>query len=301
MHYWFRAGLCIALTFSSVSTAALAKNAPVVVTEQARAVPGGRSVQVAVAQTEIKSNINASMLAEATGGGLLGGLLAASQNAARTKKAEAAIEPIRVAMTGFDADALAVSATQTGLAGLGWMNSTPPVFTRDSSMLGRSAVLDAGANAQVAFIEYTYDLSPDFVTVRVVASIDFANKAIGTANPAKPETRLLPKNLAFHQTITAIVALPATGANMQANAALWAADGAKLARAALTKAFSQIGALMPRALTLTDADITALTAKDHKRTTLYGFTGRLVPTNTSGTLLWNDGDGGPGFIVAQSL
>lgn len=291
----------MALAFSSVSTAAVAKTAPVVITESARVVTGGRSVQVAVAQTEIKSDINASMLAVATGGGLLGGLLAASQNAARTKKAEAAIEPIRVAMTGFDADALAVGATQSGLSGLDWMSSAAPVVTRDSSLLGRSAVLDAGANAQIAFIEYTYDLSPDFGTVRVVATIDFANKAIGTANPAKPETRLLPKNLAFHQTITAIVALPAPGADMQANAALWAADGAKLTRAALTKAFGQIGELMPRALTLTDADITALTAKDRKRTALFGFTGRPVPISPPGTLLWNDGFGGPGFITAQSM
>ena len=173
--------LCLAVIAAPISTMATAKAPARVVSEQARQVTGGRALRVMVAQAEIKADINPSNLAVATGGGMLGGLLAAAQNAARTKKAEAALEPVRAAMTGFDADTLSLDTTRQGLATVAWMQPVDPAFSKDSSLLGKSAALDAGPAAQIAFIEYSYDMAPDFSSVRVVAKIEFADKAIPAA------------------------------------------------------------------------------------------------------------------------
>ncbi len=116
MKFAVRAGICLALASASISSTAIAANPPNVISAQERSIAGNRALQVLVAQPEIKSDINPSNIAVATGGGLIGGLLAASQNAARTKKAEAAIEPVRNSLTGFDVDGLALQTTKAALA-----------------------------------------------------------------------------------------------------------------------------------------------------------------------------------------
>src|SRR5882762_11105976 len=66
------ASLCLAaigLSASAIGSAATHNN---FIAEQSRTPTGGRSLQVLVAQAEIKSNINPSNIAVATGGGLLG-------------------------------------------------------------------------------------------------------------------------------------------------------------------------------------------------------------------------------------
>jgi hypothetical protein len=288
--------LCLALVGTSIGSAAIAAAPAGVVEEQARTVAGGRAVQVMVAQSEIKADINPSNIAVATGGGLLGGLLAASQNAARTKKAEAAIEPLRVALTDFDADGLALETTKTALANVAWLQPVVPAFSKDSSLLGKSSMLDANPAGQVAFIEYSYDVSPDFSSIRVVAKLEFANKLVPAASAAKPESRLFPRNLAYAQSITSVVSLATPGQNIESNAAIWSADGGKAARAALTQAFAQIHQLLPRTLALTAADIKTMTAKDKKKGMAGGFAGRIQETAPAGTLLWAGG-----FIHVQPL
>jgi hypothetical protein len=295
MKFTLHATICLALAGASFGSAAIAADPPNVVTQAARNVPD-RTVQVLVAQSEIKSNINPSNIAVATGGGLLGGLMAASQNASRTKKAEAAIEPLRVALTGFDVDRLAQDTTAAALAQVPWLQSANVSFSKDSSPVGKSGALDAGSASQIAFIEYSYDLSPDFETLRVVAKVDFANKAVPAASAGKPESRVSRKNLAYSQQITSIVALASPGPNMGANSSLWSADEGKRARDALTMAFAEIQQLLPRALALTPAQVSAMAAKTNPKSNAGGYAGRLVESNGGDTLLW-----GPGFIRLRTL
>lgn len=295
MKYLAYAGLCLALACAPVGSAAIAAPA-VVVTEQARTVPGGRAVQVLVAQSEIKSNINPSNLAVATGGGLLGGLMAASQNASRTKKAEVLIEPVREALTDFDVDRLALEATTAAVAQVPWLQGAAISFAKDSSPVGKSQALDAIGASQVAFVEYTYDFSPDFADLRVVAKIEFADKALPAASATKPESRVSRKNLAYAQQVTAIVSLPAPVEEKAGNAAQWSADGAKAAREALTLAFAKMQELLPRTLALTGAEVDAMAAKTNPKSTVGGFGGRVQESATGETLLW-----GPGFVWRRTL
>lgn len=294
MRFAIHAGICLAMAGASVGSGAVAAPANVV-TESAREIQGGRAVQVLVAQSEIKSNINPSNIAVATGGGLLGGALAASQNASRTKKAETLIEPVREALTGFDADRLAQDTTAAALAQVPWLQSAAVSFSKDSSPVGKSSALDSIGASQVAFIEYSYDFSPDFADLRVVAKVEFADKAMPAA-ATKPEARVNRKNLAYAQQVTTIVSLSAPVEEKAGNAALWAADGGKRAREALTLAFAEQAKLLPRTLALTAGEVAAMAAKTNPKGNVGGFAGRVQASPTGETLLW-----GPGFIWHRTL
>lgn len=296
MKYAAHASICVAIAAATVAGPAIAAGPPDVIAEQARSVAGDRVVQVLVAQAEIKSDINPSNIAVATGGGLIGGLLAASQNASRTKKAEAAIEPIRASLADFDADGLALQTTKAGLAQAAWLKPTAISLGKDSSPSGKSALLDSSGASQVAFVEYSYDMSPDFSSVRVVAKLELANRQGPATAQGKPEARVSRKNLAYAQQITSIVSLPKPGGDKEANAALWNAEGGKAARQALTLAFGEIEKLLPRTLALTAAEVKLMAAKDKPKGNAGGFTGRIQETTPSSSLLWSGG-----FIKAQTL
>ena len=283
------AGLCLALAVAPIGSAAVAAPANVI-NEQTRKTEVQRAVQVLVAQSEIKSNINPSNIAVATGGGLLGGMLAASQNASRTKKAEALIEPVREALLDFDVDKLAQDTTTAALAEVPWLQSAAISFSKDSSPVGKSGALDSIGATQVAFVEYSYDFSPDFAELRVVAKVELANKA-APAGATEPEARVKRKNLAYTQQVTTIVSLPVPLDDKAGNVAAWSADGGKVAREALTTAFSDMQQLIPRTLALTADDVAQMGAKTNAKGKAGGFMGRVQESPTGVTLLW-----APGFV-----
>ncbi len=276
---------------------AYASSPPVVVAESARTVAGGRSVEVTVGQAELKSNINNVTAVVPAAGGLLGALIvagvAAKIEADRAKKAEIAITPLRDALSDFDADGLALSTTKGALDQVDWLKTDNVQFSKDSTPLGKSNFLDSGDAAQAAFFDYTYDLAPDFSSIRVNVSLEFANKAsVGS----KPEARLNYNKLAYTQSITTVVPLPNMGTDINANAQAWTADHGRLARLALTTAFADIEKLIPRTLALTDADVKAMNGKDKTKQTLNGYFGRTQESDGSHTLLW-----GGGFIDVEAL
>jgi hypothetical protein len=240
-----------------------------------------RAVRVLVAQSEIKSDINSSNLGIVMGGGLLGGLMAAAQNSSREKKAEELIGPLRTALIDLDIDAMAQSAARSGIAAVPWLSGAAVSFGKDSSPVGKSEFLDSNTTPRVTFVEYTYDLSPNFDSIRVVATSNTANKALPvvpkSAKAPKPEDRLKPKNLAYAQSVTVAVLLPnADPKNKEANAAAWAANNGELARKGLAQAFAEVAALTPRTFALTDADIKAMGDKTRARAGYEGLQGRVV-------------------------
>jgi hypothetical protein len=272
---------------------------PKVVAEDLRTLPGGRALQVIVAQGEIQSNINQSMLAVAAGGGLLFALIDAAIEEERAKKAEAAITPLREALAGFDADALSRSTTAAIVEATPWLQPVSETFVRDSSVAGKSAYLDAAGADQVSFFEYSYDVAADFAAVRVKLLMQFANRAVPEVKgkAAKPERRVAERYLAYSQTVTTIVSLPSPSKEIEENALRWAADDAVLARAALTEAFHQVRRFAPRALALSEADLKVMKGKDRKRMALGGFGGRQQPDAEPGALIWGD----EGFTYAATM
>ena len=288
-------GACLVATSPIAAAAAQTPGVAVATAQPATgqnvAVAGGRSLHVMVAQSEIKSDINLSNVAVATGGGMLGALIGAAVDSARAKKAEALITPVRTGMAGVDADAMAIDAAKTAFANAQWNTVAEPNFSKDSSPVGKSAYLDSNANAETAFVEYTYDLSPTFDALRVVESIQVAAKTVPAAN--KPEKRLQPKYLVYSGNVASVVLLPDATKDKDANAARWAADNGKLARAALEQAFARLKATTPRLLAMTAAEQDALTReKANKWIFAGGYRGRPQAAANGETLLWTGG----GFV-----
>ncbi|MEQ1497754.1 MAG: hypothetical protein ABL914_03765 [Novosphingobium sp.] len=265
-----------------------------------------RTVQILVAQNEIKANINDSNLGLGFAvfggllGGLVGGVIQASQNSSRSKKAEALISPIRESLVGFDTDVLAKSTAEGSLSKVLWLSGTQSSFGRDSSPSGKVAILDAAQTDQVVFVEYTYDMSPNFDSVRVGVSIQIANRANPSAKPGtkfKPEDRIKPKNLAYAQNMIAIVTLPKSDPKKkELNAAAWAANNGELVRRALTQAFGRAGELLPRTMALTDADIKGFNDKKNPKRSYLNLSGRLVSDYGNGYLFW-----AKQFVLVESL
>lgn len=267
-------------------------------TGQNAAVVGGRALQALVAQSEIKSDINLSNIVVATGGGLLGGLIGAAVDSARAKKAEELIGPVRAGLAGFDAEALAIEAAKMGFANASWNSATDTIpFSKDSSPAGKLATLDATAKAQVAFVEYTYDISPLFDAVRVMVKIDVAPKAVPVSAKGKAEKRLSPKNLAYSRSATTVVTLTSASSEKEVNAGAWAADNSARAQTALKLAFEKLGGLTAKMLALSENDEKTLNDKANKRVVAGGFTGRPQQAPSGESLLWT----GVGFVQVLPL
>lgn len=264
-----------------------------VLVETARPVADTRTVHVLVGQEELKSDINPSQVVVATGGGLLGALIDAGINAERAKKAEAAIQPLRAAMTGFDVDELAQASAKAAVEKLPWFQPGQMSFGRDVSQPGRIAVLDASQTAQVAFIEYVYDISPDFKGIRVSMTIQLANRV---APPKKSPAWRLGSGLVYSQTVTSVVELSNAAGDVDGNVAIWSADGAAKAKAALALAFQNVAVLAPRAFELTQAEVKRLNSKPFKTKTVSSFFGREIEADDSHILLFNGG-----FIHIQKI
>jgi hypothetical protein len=269
-----------------------AQKAATPIVQQTAAVEGGRSLQVVVAQSEIKSDINPSNIAVATGGGLLGGLIAAAVDSARAKKAEELISPIRTASADFDVDAIAIETAKMSFGEMEWYKANPVAsFGKDSSISGKSAMLDSRAGKQIAFVEYSYDVAPNFDAVRVVAKIEVANKAIPATAKGNGEKRLSTKNLAYSTGVTSIIMLKDAATDKDAkevNALRWSAESGALTRKALQQAFANLVPLTQRTMALTADDVKLLNNKKNKRIAAGGFTGRPQKSvNEKSTLLWD--------------
>ena len=120
-----------------------------------------------------------------------------------------------------------------------------------------------------------------------------ANKELSAqalAKNAKPADRLNSKYLTYERPIIAVVKLNnADHFSMANNAASWSSNGGWIIKGALTKAFASIAALTPRTFARTDAEVNAMNAKSHQRSTVAGLTGRLVSGDLRDGLIWFDG------------
>src|SRR5437762_6083750 len=105
--------------------------------EASRAVEGDRPLQVVVAQGEIKSDINPSNIAAATGGGLIEALIDAKITSDRAKKAELEIQPLRAASTGYRVDPMPIQTTQAVVGKIDWFHPGAAALSRDSSVVGK--------------------------------------------------------------------------------------------------------------------------------------------------------------------
>ena len=248
--------------------------------EAARTIAGGRSTLVVVSQAELRSDIAQSNMAMAAGGGLLFALVDAGVNSSRAKAAEAAIQPLRGALTGFDFDALAKDTTAAIVADVSWLDSHDLKTSKDGSRVGLLAALDSTPTDQLVTVEYTYGVAPDFASMSVTANVTVALKSAPAG--VKPANRRDAKNLVFSQRFTAQTTLAHPSKVKAENVAKWDADNAQLARSTLTAELADIRLLAVRGLNESEADSTNLTKSRKKTEALEG--GVLSTDGTNLTL-----------------
>jgi hypothetical protein len=284
------AGLCIALLLAPA--AAAAKDAPSIIASGDRAV--ARTVQLAVPQETIETNIEVGRVAsDSYGGGLLGALIIESMDDKKEtmsrslhERAEATVKPLREALRTFDVTGLALATTRSAAAKIDWFQAQDIIVTDDASPRSRAAFLSASATPQVAFITYRYDLAPDFTYLRVIADIALVRKPPnGVKSGSSPEPF-------YGQSIVSIVQLRTRSYEHGENVAAWAAGDGKLAKASLTAAFGQIERLIPFTLGLGQAEIKLYSAKNRQKAFAAGFYGPLIEKDgggSPGTLIWSNG------------
>ncbi len=252
---------------------------------EARTVEGGRDVRIIVSQAEIQPNINISNVTAAAGGGLLFALIDAGVNNARAKEAEKKIVPLREALVGYDFDPLAQHASTTTLTTLGWFDPKQVKLSKEETGDSLLAALDAAGTSQLMVLRYSYETNADFSAVVVSLDASIVNKAVPAGK--KSDARLAPKNLPYKQTMRSFVMLPdANPKDPDANVKAWAADGGKLARAAVDRGVERCQALLSRSLTQSAADAESILKRNkRKMTKIPGFTGWELESTGDSTLI----------------
>ena len=248
--------------------------------ESARIVPEGRHMIVSVPQSEINPAINQSVMG-AAGFGLIGALVDTGVNQSRTKTAEAAIIPVRDALTDYKFDQKALSTSDELSLSVDWLTVKKTEVNKDVSNARFSSALDASASQQLVSITYDYVLGPEFRTLTVGSNVAVLSKKL-PAN-GKKEDRALLKNADFSRMFTCIVPLPAATDEIDENASKWSANGGALTEQSLDKALAKLAVMMKKGFELTPQQEQAL--KSAKNAKVGTYLGKVIQRDEEGTLL----------------
>ena len=295
--------LCVVVALLSTGAPVAAKKeadakAPPVLAEADRATPGGRLVLSNLYQREIETSVFVDPIARTPysdsywygGWGWIRGIENNNQDviAARlVAGAERNAVPVRTALSDFDTDALALATTRAALAKPDWFQARDVTGSSDVFAISKADFLAQNAAAQIAFIRYRYDLSPDFTQIRVLAMLSIERQPLGKdGKPAGKPVAI------YRQNIMSIAQMRAPSYEARDNAKRWAADNGKLAKAALRTAFGQFERLFPFALGLNQTQITAFNDKKSNKAFAGGYYGALVARDADqpdAVLIWKNG------------
>ena len=252
--------------------------------QDARSVSGGRQAVVVHEAAELQAEFVA---ANTGGGGAIGALVGAAVNEHRADAAEKRVQGLRTALVDYDFDRRALEATQATIAKIPWLDVKNVSFTKDGSADKLAGTLTQSGAAQLLVTRYGYSMSPDCRQITVALDADIFPKE------APPGTSDTPRGALFSERFR-YISLLSSPKRPDANAALWAADNGKLARAAVDTGLAVVNELLVRSLSLTPEAAAAL---DHgPETTAGGHKGNLVETSATGTLLYNGPSGAWIFV-----
>lgn len=275
------------------------------VTAEIRAVNDARPVAALTSQTELATSIELGRVLGPAGGngGVLGVLIILAMDrtterltAAANARADGQIAPLRAALDGFDANALALQATNAGLAGQSWFNAGPAELrvsdpqAVDAPPPQRLFALDHPQASQLGSVSWRYQMSPDFTQVQVIASVEIIDRA-----------RLVPR---YRQQLISIVKLDRPSFVPEENVARWSANGGAPARRAIEMAFARAGQTIPRIMELDQAAYRHATDRRRSdRVIAVGYHGPVLYQDEAGPVFWaRDGDQGlAAFIAVQTV
>jgi len=266
---------------------AKSSGAPDTLAAKDREAAGGRSVQLVLEQEHIEPSVDIGRTAPTDSfGGLLGALVISSMDDrmkrftnAAYQRVEAELPPLREVLESLDVASLVREATDEALARLSWLGAQPAAVSRDQSPNERLAFAQTATGGQVAFVSYSYDLSPDCTQIRVFAEIelDRFDERRGTMEPL------------FRQRVASIAQLDQRSYEIGENIASWSESDGERARSALSGAIAQMTELIPAALELDRGRIAAYTDKNGKKIFAAGLYGNLVERDEDGVTFWSGG------------
>jgi hypothetical protein len=296
-------GVCIAAALVSTGAPVAAKKnaepkAPPVLAEADRPAPGGRLVLSNLYQREIETSVFVDPIARTPyiydGGwydwGWIRGIEDDNQDVIAARLIAAAERnalPVRAALSDFDTDALALATTKAALAKPDWFQARDVSGSSDVFAISKADFLAQNAAAQIAFVRYRYDLSPDFTQIRVLAMLSIERQTLDA--DGKPAGKLV---AIYRQNVMSIAQMRAPSYEARDNAKRWAADNGRLAKSALTTAFGQFERLIPFALGLSQTQMTAFNDKKSVKAFAGGYYGTLIardPDQPDAVLIWKNG------------
>jgi len=256
----------------------------VVVTNETRASALEWDVKVDVEQDAIGTSIDIGrVMPNSSGGGLIGALIIDSRYDNRKPiasdlkaNAEIAADIVRISLKDFNADAVAEAAARKAILATPWIKLHTLSVVKRSPAEARAVGTDSKSLSQ-ALLVLRYEFSPDFTQIRVVA-----NLLMDQAERDGP-------HLVAYMPMVSTVQLRDRAFDVKENAAIWARDNGALAHRALSQAFAGIERLMPRALSMTKADVNAWSSKGAQKSFAAGFNGAIVDrTSDNGVILWQN-------------
>jgi hypothetical protein len=255
------------------ASAALVGCVPTVVKqlpEESRTAVAPTAVIVNLPQREINMEIIRSQTTAAMGGGLLWALVDSAVDNSRATDAEKNVQPARDALIGFDVDGLVREEARKAYTGIAWLGAQDVTVTRHESPDWREQVIAATPTNSHLFVHANYTLSPDAsrITFTVRAELYSLSPAFKAriadrldGQGKKPSSPLVADQVRASAVVNFESSLPAPSKDHPTNIAVWAADGGKLLREAITAAAQRTNALLAAELDRPVVDPKAAGAK----------------------------------------
>ena len=237
----------------------IAEHIPLAPSSQASV--GSTDLVMPIAQSEIYVVVPASNVSAATGGGLLGALIDAGVDSSRTKKAQAAIKPLRDAVVDLDIDTILRDDLKASLSTVNWLHVNGARVVKTATPASLDQTITDSKEGAVLVVSVDYHLSVDASTLEIVVSANmYANNAALTA--VKPKGGRGAKsdisNAIYRNTVTYKATVANATGDRDHNIAAWAANNGEPLRAALRESSAKVAKMMASDI---DGQMTAMRGK----------------------------------------
>ncbi len=204
-------------------------------------------VVMPIQQSEIYVFVPASQVGAATGGGLLGALIDASVDNARTKKSETAVKPLRDSLVDFDVDSMLRDDLKGSLSQIAWLHVSGTRVVKDTQPTSLDKAITDSKDGAVLIVSADYHLSADGSELDVVLSANmYANNTALAALKAKTArgAKSDPSNAIYRYSVTYKATAPAATGDRDHNIAAWSANHGEALRGALKEGSAKLAGMM---------------------------------------------------------
>ena len=251
-------------------------------------------VVMSVRQNEIYMYVPPSNAGAVAGGGfglvgaLVGAVIDASVNNARTTAAEKAMKPLRASLVGFEFDTIARDDLKASLTPVAWLHSGDIRVNKDFGPESYENAYKTATGSTVLLTGSDYHLSNDgdVLYVTLSAYIFPKNGAVkeqkaAAGNRSKPKPNTAPDKSIYRDVLSFQTVVAGAGKDRDKNVALWAADNGAAARSALTMASAKLSKLLAADLDRPEKDVAGTGKKVH----VEGVEGEVMSTDSDGSLV----------------